>query len=481
MQQLLSIFRAARLVGVSRGSLQKRIHDGELPTFEGMIKATDLLRLYPDTELGQDTEYERVQHIKATAYAKRVRERLMPNAEAMLARVNLLAEELAAGRLRLVHYQDVINRLLDRLTVMADNDHGHKAFRDLAAWLQTALTESIPGDEPTRQLLAHDTVLRVMSAHVTLQPSGHEYWLDGTDSLLEAGLRAGLALNYGCTNGNCGLCKARVVSGQVTKILNHDYVLSEAEKGRNYVLMCANTAATDVVIEALEAGGENDIPLQNLVAKVKGVDFPAPDMLLLRLQTSRVQRLRFLAGQSLTLTLAGGHSIDLPIASCPCDDRNLLFHIRRRVDNPVGERFFLLEKGDEVRLTGPHGNFLLDEDSHRTQIFLAHEMGFAPIKSLIEHSLSLDRAEAMHLYWAVDDARELYAHNLCRSWHDALENFHYRALIGEPTVAQIVADHPRLQDCDVYLAGPRHKVERDAAQLQSVGRPAGQLHMEIVD
>jgi CDP-4-dehydro-6-deoxyglucose reductase len=481
MPQLLSIFRAARLVGVSRGTLQKRVHDDELPTFEGMIKATDLLRLYPGTELGHDTEYERVQHIKAAAYSKRVRERMLPSAEALLARVNLLAEELAAGRLRLAHFEDVMSRLLDRLTDMAGSSPGSNTFRDMAAWLQTELSKSIPGDEPARQLLAHDTVLRVMSAHVTLKPSGHEYWLDGTDSLLEAGLRAGLALNYGCTNGNCGLCKARVMSGQVTKIMNHDYVLSEAEKGRNYVLMCANTAATDVVIEALEAGSEFDIPMQSLVAKVKDVDFPTPDVLLLHLQTPRVQRLRFLAGQSLTLTLADGQYIDLTIASCPCDDRNLLFHIRHRLDNPIDAKFFLLGKGDEVRLTGPHGDFLLDEDSLRTQIFLAHDMGFAPIKSLIEHSLSLDRGEAMHLYWAVDDASGLYANNLCRAWHDALENFHYHPVVGASPVEQIIADHPRLQDCDVYLAGPQQKVERDAAQLRKAGLPDTQLRMEIVD
>ena len=475
MQQLLSIFRAARLVGASRGTLQKRIHDGELPTFEGMIRATDLLRLYPDTELNHDTEYERVQHIKATAFAKRVHERLLPSSEVLTARVRQLAQELAASRLRLVHYEEIVDRLLQRLTATADNDTDRAFARNLAEWLQSVLAEPMPDDEPARRLLAHDTVLRVMSAHVTLQPSGHEFWLDGNDSLLEAGLRAGLALNYGCTNGNCGLCKARVVSGQVTRILNHDYVLSEAEKGMNYVLMCSNTAATDVAIEALEAGGENDIPLQDLVAKVKGVSFPAPDMLLLHLQTPRVQRLRFLAGQFLTLSLADGHRLDLPIASCPCDDRNLLFHIRRRADNPTSEKFFILGKGDEVRLTGPHGDFLLDENSRRSRLFLAYETGFAPIKSLIEHAMSLDQGEDMHLYWAVAGEGGHYAHNLCRAWHDALENFHYHPIIGNAAVDRVIADHPHLPDCDVYLAGPQPTVAHDAAQLQAAGLPAAQL------
>jgi len=61
-------------------------------------------------------------------------------------------------------------------------------------------------------------------------PSHREFYVEGSDTLLDAALRAGLALNYGCSNGNCGLCKARVVSGQAKKVRNHDYVLSEADK-----------------------------------------------------------------------------------------------------------------------------------------------------------------------------------------------------------------------------------------------------------
>ncbi|MBI3042784.1 MAG: hypothetical protein HYY78_08155 [Betaproteobacteria bacterium] len=44
MPQLLSLLRAARLVGVSRGALQRKIRNGDLAAFEGMVSAEDLLR-----------------------------------------------------------------------------------------------------------------------------------------------------------------------------------------------------------------------------------------------------------------------------------------------------------------------------------------------------------------------------------------------------------------------------------------------------
>jgi CDP-4-dehydro-6-deoxyglucose reductase len=481
MPHLLSIFRAARLVGTTRGALQKRIHDGELVTFEGMLKVDDLLRLYPGTDLHHDTEFERVEKIKATAFAKRVRERTFPDPAVLMTRFRETAQELAASRLQLNHYQAIVEQLQARLAALAKADAGNGDVQALGAWLQTALAETPVPHEAARRLLAQDAVLRVMAAHVTLHPSGHEYWLEGNDSLLEAGLRAGLALNYGCTDGKCGLCKARVVTGRVIKTLNHDYVLSEAEKGMNYILLCSNTAANDVVIEALEASDESDIPLQELTAKVKSVEFPNQDLLLLHLQTPRIQRLRFLAGQSVTLTSPQGRSINLPIASCPCDDRNLLFHVRRKADNPAVAALFQVHKGDEIQLQGPQGDFLLDEDSPRTQLFLAHETGFAPIKSLLEHAMARDTGKNMYLYWQVQEQAGLYAHNLCRAWHDALENFHYHGAVSEPAVEHLLAQHPRLKDCDVYVAGPLADVERDAEQLQQAGLPAVQLKVEVSD
>ena len=79
-----------------------------------------------------------------------------------------------------------------------------------------------------------------MAAHIRVFPSEHEFFLEGNDSILEAALRAGLALNYGCSNGNCGLCKAKILSGQVKKIRPHDYVISAAEKAQGYELLCVN-------------------------------------------------------------------------------------------------------------------------------------------------------------------------------------------------------------------------------------------------
>lgn len=481
MPQRLPVFRAARLVGVTRSTLQKKIRQQGIPTFEGEIAVDDLLKLYPKIELQHDAEYERVQYIKQHAFAKRVRERLLPSVEVLAARVTELGRELATTRAHLAQYHTVMEQVATRL-VDIETEPTAKDIHGILHWIKSVLAEPPQPSDPQKDLLANDTVLRIMSAHVKIQPSNHEFWLDGNETLLEAGVRAGLALNYGCTSGNCGLCKARLVSGEVRTTRHYDYVLSEAEKNMGYMLMCSCTAVSDVVVEALEASDEQDIPKQEIVTRIKKIDQTAPDILSLHLQTPRTQRLRFLAGQSLTLYNAAGAGSNQAIASCPCDDRNLIFHLQRKADDAFSEQLFTsAQKGDEITVVGPHGNFLFHEESPRPQIYLAFDIGFAPIKSLIEHAMARETADSMFLYWASPNKEALYAHNLCRSWADALEEFNYVPVIAGDPVDTLLAAHPMPAEYDVYIAGPGTAVNKAAERLRQAGLPPQQLATTAID
>lgn len=59
---------------------------------------------------------------------------------------------------------------------------------------------------------------------------------DPTESLLEQALRLDGDLPYGCQNGSCGACQAKVISGSVDMATN--YALSQSEVDEGYVLMC---------------------------------------------------------------------------------------------------------------------------------------------------------------------------------------------------------------------------------------------------
>ena len=495
MAQWVTIWRAAQLVGVPRGVLQQRVRAGEITLSDGMVSTVTLLALYPQAEIEQSGMFERVIRIKEDAFGRRVRERLLPSQEVLAQRLFHQGQELADVRRHLQRYHALVIEVRERLGEMVAQTGGDDArLLALQRQLNLGLAQAL-ATESVDMLNVMDDVLKVVSAQVTLRPSGHQFTVEGHDTLLQAGLRAGLGLNYGCGNGTCGMCKVRVISGEVTKVMAFDYPFSEAEKQQGYTLLCAHTAASsEITLETLEAAGPADIAPQQIVATVRTVREFAPDTRLLHLQTPRSHRLRFLAGQSVTLgrvssaeTAGEDLRATYPIASCPCDDRNLHFYIARDPDNAFARLLFddALKVGDAINLLGPVGEFVL-ADSQRPLVFAACDIGFAPIKSLIEHAMSLDAAPSLSLFWLATRPDGHFQANQCRAWSEALDSFEYTPFIDiDPTAgarqvaAAIRADLFEI-DCDFYLAGPEDFVTALHAALLDAGVPAAQLASEIV-
>lgn len=485
---LFSLSRAARLIGVNRSELQKKVQQGKLHAFDGMVSIDELLHTYPKAQLEDDTEYKRVMQIKEKAFGKRVFERAMPDVETLATRVTELSKELTLSQTQVEQFKILMDRLGSKLGEMdqhADADT-KEALGTLKSWVALELQAAMEPDY-SNPLAIRDNVLRILSAHVTVLPSGHDFFIDGPDTLLEGALRAGVPLNYGCSGGNCGLCRAKIVNGQVKKTRHHDYVLTESEKAQGYVLLCSNTAVTDVEIEAPVAGGVQDIPYQQIAAKVKSITPLKHDMVLLHLQTPRNYRLRFLAGQSVTLQLGKSLSAELPVASCPCDERNLLFHVHRRPGNLFSDYIFnRLTNNEVVDIEGPQGEFILQEKTSRPLYFIAFDSGFAPIKSLIEHAMSLDEAEAIHLYWIGSTESDIYLPNVPRSWADAIDNFYYTVIVAGHDLSHMTAmreegvldllkgilnEHPEVTDGDIYIAGPESVSKLAEQFFRDLGLP----------
>lgn len=491
MAPLLPLSRAARLVGVARGSLQKKIRDGELQSFDGMVAPEELLRVFPGTQLENTAELDRVAQIKDRAFGKRVFERALPDKEVLAARIKEIGRELAQSRAQLDFYRSIVERLGGRLKDMAEKNGGAIMAEELKEWLGQELGQGM--DAVPANLAVRDSYLRVMAAQVKLLPSNREFFVEGNDTVLESALRAGVPISYGCSSGNCGKCRAKVLSGKIKYLRPHDYAFTEAEKAQNYALLCACTAVTDLVVEAGVATRPADIPFQQISAKVKAMDTPRDDVMVLQLIAPRSHRLRFMSGQSARVTLGGSLSAELPIASCPCEERLLQFHLRRLPGNLFSDYAFNRVKvGDTVEVEGPKGGFVLDDESTRPIVFIAWGAGFAPVKGLVEHALSLEAAESLHLYWAAQSEDDIYLPNQCRAWEDALDNFRYTPLVAgtvhslsegqrerwlRPLLQRVKDDHPDLGEYDFYIAGPDPLADDTRHLLLEWGAPEGQVRV----
>jgi ring-1,2-phenylacetyl-CoA epoxidase subunit PaaE len=66
------------------------------------------------------------------------------------------------------------------------------------------------------------------------------------ESVLDAGLRAGIDMRYSCKGGVCSTCRCKVLEGQVEMDVN--YALEDYEVARGFVLSCQSFPVTDKVV-----------------------------------------------------------------------------------------------------------------------------------------------------------------------------------------------------------------------------------------
>jgi CDP-4-dehydro-6-deoxyglucose reductase len=252
---------------------------------------------------------------------------------------------------------------------------------------------------------------------------------------------------------------------------------------------------TDVTLEVAESSSPQQLPTQRLTARVGSVERVDEEVVVLSLRPADGARLRFLAGQSVRLS-SGGHSAIYPIASCPCDEHQLEFHIRTCDNDAFARQLFAgLGLNQQVEVEGPQGDCVLNQESARPVVFAAWDTGFAPVKSLLEQAMALDAAEALHLFWIHSRGARPYLHNRCRAWADALENFHYTPLRAEPHIyaddddahtaqaavfAAIAEPHFDVAAFDFYIAAPADILAQAQRYFCARGVPAAQLHLLAV-
>src|SRR5690606_40450484 len=167
-----------------------------------------------------------------------------------------------------------------------------------------------------------------MSFNVTVSPSGRQFDVDDDEFILEAALRQGVVLPYGCRNGACGSCKARVLDGAVEQGPHSDKALSADEAARGYALLCCSHARSDLSVECRVVAAAGDIPIRKMPCRIASIEMLAPDVAALKLQLPANERLQYLAGQYIELLLKDGSRRSYSMACAPHLAEQLELHVR---------------------------------------------------------------------------------------------------------------------------------------------------------
>jgi len=323
---------------------------------------------------------------------------------------------------------------------------------------------------------------------VTLQPSGHSFDADGSDSVLQAALDAGLTLPYGCRNGACGACKGKVLDGLVDHGAVQESALSTADRAGGLALFCCAKPLSDLVLEAREVGTARDIPVKIMPCRVQTIERVADDVVVLRLKLPANERLQFLAGQYIEFLLKDGKRRAFSIANAPHDDGFLQLHVRLIAGGEfTGHVFGAMKEKDILRFQGPYGSFFLREESAKPVILLAGGTGFAPIKAMVEDALHKNGKRPMEIYWGARNRAGLYLPDLPPQWVAANGHVRYVPVLSDATPADawdgrgglvhraVLEDHADLSAYQVYACGAPAMIDAARAEFVAHGLPADEF------
>ncbi len=327
-----------------------------------------------------------------------------------------------------------------------------------------------------------------MTFTVTLQPSGRQFTVERDEPILMAAIRQGVGLPYGCKDGACGSCKSRLVDGRVIHGAHQSKALSAEEEDAGWTLTCRAAAQTDVVIEARTVVGAGEVPPRKMPARVSGLDRPAPDVAVLRLQMPANEAFAYKAGQYIDVLLRDGAKRSYSMANAPHRQAEVLgngqpgieLHIRHMPGGKFTDAVFsTMKEKDILRIEGPFGSFFLREESSKPLVLLASGTGFAPIKALVEQLRHLGANRPALLYWGCRSRADLYLHDWAQEAAAQSPWLRYVPVLSEPLATDgwtgrtglvhqaVMHDLPDLSGHQVYACGAPvmvHAAQRDLVE-----------------
>ncbi len=317
----------------------------------------------------------------------------------------------------------------------------------------------------------------------------------GDQPVLDAALAASWQLPHGCRGGNCGLCKARLLKGEIQYPHGRPLGLSDVEHAAGFILLCQAIPRSDLDLEVFEVRAAHEHGATRLPCRIERAALVAHDVMLLFLRLPPAVDLRFQAGQYVDIMLPDDRRRSFSIASPPHDARLLELHVRKVAGGELTETLFgnASLPGSLITIEAPLGRFHYREAAAGAGpvLLVGGGTGIAPLLSILRHLIHRDIERQLILYWGVRGTRDLYAEREILHLLSSTPRLRYVPVLSEPprawagrsglVHAAVLQDVADLGACDIYAAGPPAMIDAVRGEFPRGGARLEHLYCDTFD
>ncbi len=255
--------------------------------------------------------------------------------------------------------------------------------------------------------------------------------VEGSDTLLNKLSEAKIFIPSACGGkATCGLCKVTVKDGGGDIKPTEEPFLNKQDKEKGVRLSCQVKVRNNMKIEIPEGMME----AVEYRAKVVYTEDLTYDTKLVRFKLIEPNEIEFKPGQFCQMKVPGLDVIRAYSIASDSKVKDTVEFIVRLV--PKGKATTFVHKamlsGDEIILTGPYGDFYLQEESDRDMVMIAGGSGKAPIRSIMYRLQDLGMPRKARYFFGAKTTKDLYYTEEFQKIDEKYENFEYIPALSHP-------------------------------------------------
>ncbi len=292
--------------------------------------------------------------------------------------------------------------------------------------------------------------------------------------------------------GSCGACKCQVLTGGGPLLPTEKPLLTVKEQQDNFRLACQIKVKTDININI----PESIFNIRKYKAQITEILDYTYDIKGITFKLLEPVKIDFKAGQYVQLETQPYGKVKqktmraYSISSKP-EDTDSIQLIVRLVPEGICTTWVhkYLKVGDEVRFTGPYGDFFI-RDTDADMIFIAGGSGKAPIKSILEHLQVVGTTRKMMYFFGARTEHDLYLTDEFKAFEKVFPDFQYVPVLsrcddGSKWCARTGYIMPYLKDAikdpkktEAYMCGSPGMLDACQKELLALGVPQDKIYYD---